>query len=109
MRLYRIRVVNKSNDLCLYKRNRRGDKRDWHVTGIKLSLSQSAKTLFPSYYCLYSLFIKIRDKGKIVSAGYWRSGGEEGGGGEGVGGKREGVEWVGSGERNDPSLVCTYE
>jgi hypothetical protein len=29
-----------------------------------------AKTLVPSYYCLYSLFNKIRDKGKIVSAGY---------------------------------------
>jgi hypothetical protein len=35
-----------------------------------LSLSQPAKTLVPSYYCLYSLFNKIRDKGKIVSAGY---------------------------------------
>jgi hypothetical protein len=23
-----------------------------------------------SYYCLYSLYNKIRDKGKIVSAGY---------------------------------------
>jgi hypothetical protein len=34
------------------------------------SLSQLAKTLVPSYYCLYSLFNKIRDKGKIVSAGY---------------------------------------
>jgi hypothetical protein len=32
------------------------------------SLSQPAKTLGPSYYCLYSLFNKIRDKGKIVSA-----------------------------------------
>jgi hypothetical protein len=32
-------------------------------------LSQLAKTLVPSYYCLYSLFNKIRDKGKIVSAG----------------------------------------
>jgi hypothetical protein len=27
-------------------------------------------TLVPSYYCLYSLYNKIRDKGKIVSAGY---------------------------------------
>jgi hypothetical protein len=35
---------------------------------IYLSLSESAKTLGPSYYCLYSLFNKIRDKGKIVSA-----------------------------------------
>jgi hypothetical protein len=25
-------------------------------------------SLVPSYYCLYSLFNKIRDKGKIVSA-----------------------------------------
>jgi hypothetical protein len=36
---------------------------------VELSLSQLAKTLVPSYYCLYSLFNKIRDKGKIVSAG----------------------------------------
>jgi hypothetical protein len=36
---------------------------------VQLSLSQLAKTLVPSYYCLYSLFNKIRDKGKIVSAG----------------------------------------
>jgi hypothetical protein len=33
---------------------------------------------------------------------------------EGVGGEREGVEWVvregvGAGGRNEPSLVCTYE
>jgi hypothetical protein len=35
---------------------------------VQLSLSQPAKTLGPSYYCLYSLFNKIRDKGKIVSA-----------------------------------------
>jgi hypothetical protein len=35
---------------------------------VLLSLSQPAKTLVPSYYCLYSLFNKIRDKGKIVSA-----------------------------------------
>jgi hypothetical protein len=27
-------------------------------------------SLVPSYYCSYSLFKKIRDKGKIVSAGY---------------------------------------
>jgi hypothetical protein len=37
---------------------------------IKFSLSQPAKTLVPSYYCLYSLYNKIRNKGKIVSAGY---------------------------------------
>jgi hypothetical protein len=52
---------------------------------------------------LYSLFNKIRDKGKIFSAGY-RGGGRE----------REGAGWVvreevGAGERNDPSIVCTYE
>jgi hypothetical protein len=35
---------------------------------VEQSLSQLAKTLGPSYYCLYSLFNKIRDKGKIVSA-----------------------------------------
>jgi hypothetical protein len=35
---------------------------------VYLSLSQLAKTLGPSYYCLYCLFNKIRDKGKIVSA-----------------------------------------
>jgi hypothetical protein len=35
---------------------------------VRLSLPQLAKTLGPSYYCLYSLFNKIRDKGKIVSA-----------------------------------------
>jgi hypothetical protein len=36
---------------------------------VQLSLSQLAKTLGPSYYCLYSLYNKIRDKGKIVSTG----------------------------------------
>jgi hypothetical protein len=39
--------------------------------------------LVPSYYCLYSLFNKIRDMGKIVSAGY-QGGGEE----------RKGAGWV---------------
>jgi hypothetical protein len=33
-------------------------------------LLQPAKPLVPSYYCLYSLYNKIRGKGKIVSAGY---------------------------------------
>jgi hypothetical protein len=49
--------------------------------------------LVPSYYCLYSLFNKIRDKGKIVSARY--------------GGSREEMvrEWVGAGGRSDPSIV----
>jgi hypothetical protein len=52
---------------------------------VKLSLSQLAKTLGPSYYCLYSLFNKIKDKGTIVSA--WQ---QEGKWGEkGVGGRRE--------------------
>jgi hypothetical protein len=35
---------------------------------VSLSLSQLAKTLGPSYHCLYFLFNKIRDKGKIISA-----------------------------------------
>jgi hypothetical protein len=33
-----------------------------------LSLSQLAKTLGPSYHCLYCVYNKIRDKGKIASA-----------------------------------------
>jgi hypothetical protein len=50
-----------------------------------------------------TLFNKIRNKGKIVSARY-------GGGG----GEREGVEWVvregvEAWGRNDPSIVYTYE
>jgi hypothetical protein len=42
------------------------------ATGIEISMDvhQPAKTLVPSYYCLYSLYNKIRNKGKIVSAGY---------------------------------------
>jgi hypothetical protein len=69
---------------------------------VQLSLSQLAKTLCPSYYCLYSVFNKIRDKGRTVSA--WKLGGS---GGEGVGvGKRRGG---GAGGRNDPNTVCTYE
>jgi hypothetical protein len=49
------------------------------------------------------VLFKIRDKGKIVSAGY-----------QGGWGEREGAEWVvregvGAGGRNDPSIVCTYE
>jgi hypothetical protein len=35
---------------------------------VQLSLSQLAKMLCPSYYCLYSVFKKIRDKGRTVSA-----------------------------------------
>jgi hypothetical protein len=45
---------------------------------------------------------KIRDKGKIVSAGSRGGGGGEGGG-RGI---REGV---GEGGRNDPNIACTYE
>jgi hypothetical protein len=47
-----------------------------------------------SYYCLYSLFNKIRDKGRTDSA--WKWGGEE----------RKGVR---VGGRNGPNNVCTYE
>jgi hypothetical protein len=39
---------------------------------VSLSLFQLAKTLGPSYYGLYLLFNKIRDKGKIVSV--WQQG-----------------------------------
>jgi hypothetical protein len=46
-----------------------------------------------SYYCLYSLSNKIRDKGRTVSAWKWGGKGEEGGGR----GEREGVG--GSGEK----------
>jgi hypothetical protein len=49
---------------------------------VSLSLSQPAKTLVPSYYCLYSLYNKIRDKGRIVLPG--SVGGR--GGGDGAGG-----------------------
>jgi hypothetical protein len=59
------------------------------------------KTLVPSYYCFYSLFNKIRDKGKILSAGYR--------GGRGKGGGREVREGVVDGGRNDQNIVCTYE
>jgi hypothetical protein len=45
------------------------------VNSVQLSLSQLAKTLGPSYYCLYSLLNKTRDKGKIVSASYGGGGG----------------------------------
>jgi hypothetical protein len=52
---------------------------------VYLSLSQLAKTLCLSYYCLYSLFNKIRDNGRTVSA--WKRGGE--GEKEGMGGRGE--------------------
>jgi hypothetical protein len=35
---------------------------------VQLTLSQLAKTLGLSCHCLYSLFNKIREKGKILSA-----------------------------------------
>jgi hypothetical protein len=54
--------------------------------------------LCPSYYCLYSLFNKIRDKGFCLELRDL--------GGEGSGGEREG-RWVRG--RNDPNVVCTYE
>jgi hypothetical protein len=54
--------------------------------------------LCASYYCLYSLFNKIRDKGRTVSVGM-----------EGVGGEGEdlgcGQEGAGEGGRNDPNTV----
>jgi hypothetical protein len=55
---------------------------------VQLYLSQLAKTLVPSCYCLYSLFNKIRDKGKIVSARY------RGGEGEREGAARAGGQRV---------------
>jgi hypothetical protein len=65
-------------------------------------LKNPCSFLLYTLFLLYSLFNKIRDKGKIISAGY-RSGGERDGAGWVV---REGV---GAGGRNDPSIVCTYE
>jgi hypothetical protein len=46
------------------------DITSWWTGTRKHDLSQPAKTLVPSYYCLYSLYNKIINKGKIVSAGY---------------------------------------
>jgi hypothetical protein len=74
---------------------------------LKQTNYSETKTHSPSSSLCFSWnikkIIKIRDKGKIVSAGY---------GGDGR--EREGEEWVlregvGAGGRNDPSLVCTYE
>jgi hypothetical protein len=53
--------------------------------------------------CTEDGVVKIRDKGKIVSARYQGGGGEKEGAGRGV---RVGV---GEGGRNDPNIVCTYE
>jgi hypothetical protein len=51
---------------------------------IQLSLPQLTKPPGPPYYCLYSLFNKIRDKGKTVSA--WKRGVGVRGRGQGEGG-----------------------
>jgi hypothetical protein len=59
---------------------------------VQLPLSQLAKMLCPSYYCSYSLFNKIRDKGRTDSA--WKQGSErerEGAGDGGGGRGREGA------------------
>jgi hypothetical protein len=69
------------------------------ISVYKLSISQLGKMLCLSYY-LYSLFNKIREKGRTVSA--WKWGGREGEGG----GWREGA---GDGGRNDPNIICTYK
>jgi hypothetical protein len=58
--------------------------------------------LCPSYYCLYSLVNKIKDKGKNSFCLEARGWGEEGRG------KGKGKGWR-DGERNDPNIVCTYE
>jgi hypothetical protein len=63
---------------------------------VSLSLFQLAKTLGPSYYCLYSLFNKIRDKGKTVSA--WKRGG---------GGEREGMRGKGRGRGKGEEMTQT--
>jgi hypothetical protein len=56
-------------------------------------LISTSKNPVPSYYCLYSLYNKIRNKGKIVSAGY------RGGGGRGRGrGGWQGRGWGQGGE-----------
>jgi hypothetical protein len=57
-----------------------------------LSLSQLAKMLCLSYYCLYLLFNKIGEKGSTDSA--WKGGGR----GRGWG---QGEKWLNN--------VCTYE
>jgi hypothetical protein len=62
---------------------------------VQLPLSQLAKTLCLSYYCLYLLFNKIGEKDRTGSA--WKKGG--GGWGRGHG----------AGRRNDLNNLCTYE
>jgi hypothetical protein len=61
-----------------------------------LGISQLAKMLCLSYYCLYLLYNKIRDKSRTGSA--WKQGGVEGRGrGQGIG------------ERNGPNNACICE
>jgi hypothetical protein len=66
----------------------------WNLS-VYISLSQLAKTLCLSYYCLCLLFNKIGEKGRTGSA--WEQGGC---------GEREGARGRG---RNDPNNVCAYE
>jgi hypothetical protein len=61
--------------------------------------------LCPSY-CLYSLFNKIKDKDRMVSAWKARGWGEREGMWQGKAGVRDGVGGRG---RNDPNIVCTYK
>jgi hypothetical protein len=56
--------------------------------------------LCPYYYCLYSVFNKIRDKGRTISACKQGGKGREGGGEEGDLRVRG---------RNDPNIIYTYE
>jgi hypothetical protein len=49
------------------------------VNSLYISLPQLVKTLGPYYYFLHSLFNKIRDKGKTVSAWKREDVGGEGG------------------------------
>jgi hypothetical protein len=65
---------------------------------LKLSLSQLAKMLCLSYYCLSLLFNKIRAKGRTGSAWKPRRGS----------GTSEGKRWKTDG-RNGPNNVCTCE
>jgi hypothetical protein len=92
-------------DQELLKRSGR-DESTWVVThlymeamlgiSLQLSLSQLAKIVYFSYYCLCFLFDKSRDKGRTGSA--WKRRGSRG--------EREGVgiRW-----RNGPNNVCTCE
>jgi hypothetical protein len=61
---------------------------------VELILSQPAKTLCLSYYCLCLLFNKLEKRAEHVLLGSEWGGGEEGDGSRG---------------RNGPNNVCTYE